>query len=54
VLLSAVIVVAPAVLLLTGVRFYLLAIPVVVLVILWDDEMQFPSPTPMATAKISR
>jgi hypothetical protein len=54
VLLSAVIVVAPAVLLLAGVRFYLLAIPVVVLVILWDDEMQFPSPTPMATAKISR
>jgi Glycosyltransferase family 87 len=45
VLLSAVIVVAPAVLLLAGVRFYLLAIPIVALFILWDDEIQFPSST---------
>jgi hypothetical protein len=43
VLLSAVIVVAPAVLLLAGVRFYLLAVPVLALVILWDDGIQFPS-----------
>jgi hypothetical protein len=53
VLLSAVIVVAPAVLLLAGVRFYLLAIPIVTLFILWDDEIQFPSST-TATAEILR
>jgi len=45
VLLSAVIVVAPALLLLAGVRFYLLAIPIVALFILWDDEIQFASST---------
>jgi hypothetical protein len=54
VLLSAVIVVAPAVLLLAGVRFYLLAIPVVALFILWDEGVQFPLPTAAATAEISR
>jgi hypothetical protein len=45
VLVSAAIVVAPAVLLLAGVRFYLLAIPVLALVILWDNGIQFPSLT---------
>jgi hypothetical protein len=41
VLVSAVIVVVPAVLLLAGVRFYLLSIPELALFILWDNEMQF-------------
>jgi hypothetical protein len=54
VLLSAVIVVAPAVLLLAGVRFYLLAIPVVALFILWDDEIQFPCHGLRTTVEILR